>query len=142
MSQSLFSQFLLELGTRLNLHKIQPDEQGYCAIAFDEVVIHLQYIEDKLEIIAFSTIGELSSDYRETILESLLQANLFWQETHGATFAIESETEQIFIQERFSLGQNDFNQFLVWLEQFTQTSEHWKQKLAIANAGIIDSLLF
>lgn len=140
MSHSLFSQFLADLGTALNLEEIEPDEQGYCAISFDELVIHLQYADDKCELIAFSTLSELSTDYRETILTCLLQANLFWQGAQGATFAIELETEKIFIQERFSLEGHTSDQFLKWLEQFINISEYWKQKLTMANAGFVDIL--
>src|SRR5689334_3392201 len=57
MSLDAYRGLVSEFGGAIGLTGLAPDEEGYCALTFDDVPVHLQYEPEKDEIVAFSRLG-------------------------------------------------------------------------------------
>lgn len=122
-------------GGSIGLPGLVPDDDGYAALSFDDLPVHLQFDAEADELVAFSRIGEIDADRRETIYAWLLGANLFWQATKGATLAAEPASDAVFIQHRFDGARADQAAFEAWLAAFVDSAAYWQSRLAAANAG-------
>ncbi len=77
-------------GQSIGLAEATPDADGYCAMSFDELVVHFQYDAD--DVVIFSRLGEVDEDRVEGIYGMLLAANMFWQGTKGGTISVEPDS--------------------------------------------------
>jgi Tir chaperone protein (CesT) family len=134
MSLDSYRGLLSDFGGAIGLAGLAPDEEGYCALTFDDLPVHLQYDPEKDEIVAFSRIGTADEDRLEEIYGMLLGANLFWQGARGATLSVEPYTSTVFIADRRPAGLPDAA-FQEWLGEFVEIAEHWRGRLARVNAG-------
>jgi hypothetical protein len=135
MSIETFKSLLTAFGDGIGLPGLEPDEEGYVALGFDDLPVHLQYEADEDVVVAFCKIGTIDEDRREGILAWLLGANLFWQATRGATIAIDPVEDSVFVQQRLELERTEAARFEGWLGTFVDVAEHWKGRLAAVNAG-------
>lgn len=135
MSRESYAALLAGFGQSLGLPGVAPDEEGYCALSFDELIVHFQYDDEADEVTAFAKLGEVDEDRAEGIYAMLLAANLFWQGTKGGTLAVEPDTGTAFIADRRPAVLLDEARFQDWLGQFVEIADHWRARLAKANAG-------
>ena len=134
MSLDSYRGLLSDFGGGIGLAGLAPDEEGYCALAFDDLPVHLQYDPEKDEIVAFSRIGTADEDRLEEIYGMLLGANLFWQGARGATLSVEPDTSTVFIADHRPAGLPEAA-FQAWLGEFVDIADHWRGRLARVNAG-------
>ena len=134
MSLDSYRGLLSDFGGAIGLADLAPDEEGYCALTFDDLPVHLQHDPEKDEIVAFSRIGTADEDRLEGIYGMLLGANLFWQGARGATLSVEPYTSTVFIADRRPAGLSDAI-FREWLGEFVEIAEFWQGRLARVNAG-------
>jgi hypothetical protein len=135
MSLDLFKSHLDAFGRSIRLSGLEPDEEGYVAIGFDDLIVHLQLEAGSDRLVAFARLGTIEDERRETILAVLLGANLFWQGTQGATLAVEPDSDMVFIQTNAVLRGLDEPGFETWLGDFLDIADHWTRRLAALNAG-------
>lgn len=135
MSLDTFKSLLSAFGNGIGLPELEPDAEGYVALGFDELPVHLQYDAEEDAVVAFCRIGTIDEDRREGILAWLMGANLFWQATRGATLAVEPIGDMVFVQQRIELPRTEPARFEAWLGTFVDVAEHWKGRLAAVNAG-------
>ena len=74
----------------MGLPGLSLDENNHCVLLFDDkVVLNMELNEEKELLIIYSYLGEVPFEGRENIFESLLESNLFWKDTQGATIGID-----------------------------------------------------
>ncbi len=135
MSLSSFQALVRELGLRLGAPAMQADDSGYLALTIDDLEIHLQYEPEDDVILIFTRLSEVDVDRAAEIYGMLLQANLFWQGTAGATFSVDADTGRVFLADRRHREGIAAEALDGWLEAFVNVASHWQQRLAGANAG-------
>lgn len=135
MSVETFKSLLSAFGNGIGLPELEPDAEGYVALSFDDLPVHLQYEAEEDVVVAFCRIGTIDEDRREGILSWLMGANLFWQATRGATIAVEPVEDIVFVQQRIELPRTEPARFEAWLGTFVDVAEHFKGRLAAVNAG-------
>jgi hypothetical protein len=133
MSLAAYTELLRSFGNSIGLADATPDADGYCAMSFDDLVVHFQY--DDGELTVFSRIGEVDEDRTEGIYSMLLAANLFWQGSKGATLSVEPDSRIAFIADRRGVSGLNDGSFRDWLGGFVTIAEYWQKRLADANAG-------
>jgi hypothetical protein len=133
MSVEAFAELIRNFGQSIGLAEATPDADGYCAMSFDELVVHFQYDAD--DVVIFSRLGEVDEDRVEGIYGMLLAANMFWQGTKGGTISVEPDSRVAFIADRRPLAYTSDATFRDWLSGFIDIAEHWTDRLATANAG-------
>lgn len=119
-----------ELGQLLGLTDLQLDETGGCALVFDQRhTLSLQYRETENALWLYADLGavrERSADRYEL----LLQANLFWQTTLGATLSLSGDTPPHVVLARALHWPGMGGSALVAaVTTFLHTVEDWQEKL-------------
>jgi hypothetical protein len=135
MSLATFKALVSELGAGLGVPAMAADDDGYVALTFDDMELHLQHEADADEIVVFTRLGEVEIDRAAEIYGMLLGANLFWQGTRGATFSVEPDLGVVFLADRQPAGGMALERLNEWLEHFLDTTDYWRKRLAAANAG-------
>lgn len=135
MSLETFAGLIDTFGRSIGLDGAAPDAEGYCAMSFDELVVHFQYDSEDNSLTLFSRIGIADEDRLEGIYAMLLAANMFWQGTKGATLSVEPEGQMVFIADRRDVAYLSDASFREWLGAFVNIAEYWSDRLADVNGG-------
>lgn len=85
---------------------LKLDDDGVCRLVFERGG-NMYFILDaaSADLIVWSPAGLLPSEpqLQANVLRELMQANLFWGGTHGATLSLASDGETVILQRRVSL---------------------------------------
>ena len=127
--QSLIAAF----GAGIDLPELALDSQGYCALGFDELEVHLQFDQQTDDLLAFSSLGQLNDAARPRACELLLHANLFWSGTNGATLALQPGDHTVMLHDRQATTTLDEARLNQWLHAFVTSAEQWSGIVAELN---------
>lgn len=136
-----------ELGRRMGLSQLQMDPDGGCALALDQrMTISLQYRQAENELWLYADLGP-TPQRTPAFYEQLLQANLFWRLTMGATLSLSGdEPPHLVLARPVHWASLDDTGLGTALETFVNTVEDWQEQLAnveddgIAGAPPADSM--
>lgn len=133
--QALISEF----GQSLELSDLALDETGYCTLAFNEEwLLNLQYDESLQRLSLFSHLCVVVPECRLQVYARLLSANLFWQETDGATLGMDEDTGMAVLALRHDAHGLNLPALEALLETFIANVEYWTgeiQRLQQPDAG-------
>jgi hypothetical protein len=135
MTFEVYQRLLASFGQSIGLPELAPDDEGYCALSFDDLVVHLQHEPEDGEIAAFARIGAVEEDRARDIYEMLLNANQLWAGTAGATLSVQPEDQTVFIADRKPLQVLDEEGFRDWVGNFVDITDYWSARLARVNGG-------
>lgn len=126
MSLDLLKNLLKDLGHAIQLPGLAPDDDGYCCLSFDDkITVHIQLDQDTQNLTFFSEVGKINEDYKKDVFERMLEANVFWLGTGGATLGVNAENLTATLGYQEPLNGIDFQRFQQLLEGFVNTSEKW-----------------
>ncbi|MDR0418461.1 MAG: type III secretion system chaperone [Puniceicoccales bacterium] len=121
---------LIGLGKVLDLSSLALDENNHCLILFDDkIVLNLELNEATGALIVYSYISIVPFAGKELILEFLLEANFFWKISHGATFAIDKQTQTLVLQQSFFVPLIQSDSFQDELGIFVDVVEAWMKRI-------------
>lgn len=125
-----------ELGQHLGLNALRLDETGGCALEFDQRhTLSLQYRETENELWLYVDLGAVRERTADSY-ERLLQANLFWQMTMGATLSLSGDTPPHVVLARALHWQGmDGSALGATVTAFLHTTEDWAENLDSADTG-------
>ncbi len=125
--EQIFRLLLDELGESMSLPKLEPDKDDSCHVLFDEKVA-VEFRRDAGWLVLFTALGEFDTADRPDLTLSLLEANLFWQGTAGATLGL-SSAGLVVMAHRLPLAGLDLPRLRDVLERFVNIAEHWHREL-------------
>lgn len=116
-----------ELGSRMSLPALKLDENGGCALEFDErITVSLQYREPENQLWMYAILGH-APEGRPELYERLLQANLFWRHTLGATLSLSGDTPpNVVLARPLHLTSLDESSLSNAVETFLNTAIDWQ----------------
>ncbi|MET1117280.1 MAG: type III secretion system chaperone [Comamonas sp.] len=128
------------LGQRMGLRQFQLDAEGSCALTLDQrMVVSLQYRETESELWLYTDLGPVPVR-TPAFYEKLLQANLFWQQTSGATLSLSADKPPHAVLARplpwMLLEDTSFG---AAVEAFVHTLEAWQKQLQQAAEADTDA---
>jgi len=135
MTVEAYERLLASFGESIGLPELAPDEEGYCALSFDDLVVHLQHEPEEEEVAAFARLGAVEEDRTLEIYQMLLNANQLWAGTAGATLSVQPEDQMVFIATRKSLQALSHDGFRDWLGNLVDITDYWAGRLARVNGG-------
>jgi hypothetical protein len=142
--ETYVNDLLQAIGQSLDLPGLALDGNGHCVLLFDDkVVLNMEFDREKELLIIYSYIGEVPYEGREIIFETLLESNLFWKDTQGATIGIDKQTQTVVLAFPMELPLKKKENFEERLALFVDITESWINKLekmsteaeSIANEG-------
>lgn len=135
MSLHAYVGLIEAFGSSIGLPDVRTDRDGHCALSFDAVVVHFQYVGEDDSITLLSRLGIANKDRIEGVYALLLTANMFWRGARGCTLSLEQGTTTVFIGERRPRATLTDASFSTWVGHFVDTAEYWTSHLAEANEG-------
>jgi Tir chaperone protein (CesT) family len=131
MSKETVNKVLGEFGKQIGLDDLRLDDNGYAALAFDDVVVNLEFDADLERLLMSAYLGEPQGDRLKTY-ELLLDANFCWQGTAGGTLSLERETGGIVLFQQLPARALDLRALEAALETFVNTADAWTLQIAQA----------
>lgn len=131
MSQEYFQQIIKKFGEQIGVPHLEPHLQGLCSLRFDErVTIDLEYSEEQDAILLSSLVGVLKPQESKFFYDELLEANVLWGGTGGATIGVDPASLTVFLCYQEPLKKISLEQFQQLMKQFSDTALFWNQRLA------------
>jgi hypothetical protein len=99
---------LAAFGEETGLKGLATEENGVCILVFDGR-LHINLLADPNtdQLLAWSNLGEIPADRVEPTLRKLMQANLFWNGTDGATLGLMPDANDIVLAIRRPMASVD-----------------------------------
>ncbi len=131
MSIEHFNDLLKDLGKSVGLPDLKPSNDGLCSLRFDDrVTIDLEANEETGALIFSSVVGTLLPYQTEKFYPELLEANLLWAGTGGATLGVDPATLSVFMCYQEKMEGMEFLRFQELLKGFSDTALFWNNRLA------------
>ena len=131
MSIEHFNNLLKDLGKSVGLPDLKPSDDGLCSLRFDDrVTIDLEANDETGALIFSSIVGTLMPYQTEKLYPELLEANLLWAGTGGATLGVDPATLSVFMCYQEKMGEMEFLRFQELLKGFSDTALFWNQRLS------------
>jgi hypothetical protein len=126
---------LLErFGARVGLEKCALNEQGSALLAFDDVFVSLLLNESGGALLLLASVGGPAASAE--IYGLLLDANLLWSGTRGATLARDPAGHTIILQRSLQVAGLEPEHLEVALESFVCAAEKLCQLLRMHDCGV------
>jgi hypothetical protein len=119
-----------EVGDAAGIPILALDEQGACALTFDDkICVNLRYQENEEQIWVYSVIGAPKSP--DAVYRQLLQANLSYRTARGATFSLSGDEPPnvVVIQSMEWRGKRGV-ELMREISDFASLAEVWKKVVA------------
>ena len=129
MSREQAEVALKAFGEKVGIPEMGFDEDGYCCLFFDDLVINLEIDEETERLFFYSNIGELADKKSEKFYEMLLEANFLFRETEGAVIGIDTQGNVVCLCYQMPLKLVNEETFEAVLENFVNLTERWTQKI-------------
>lgn len=131
MSLEHFQELIKMFGEHIGISSLELRPQGFYSFRFDDrVTIDLEYNERQDMLLFSSLIGVLKSEERKPFYSELLEANLLWGGTSGATIGVDPASLAVFLCYQERLKDISLEQFQKAMKQFSETALFWNQRLA------------
>ena len=119
---------LASLGSQIGLPELSSDADGFCSLAFDSIRLHLQADAEAGSLLIFTELGALPERDKLVLLEEMLEANVFFSGTGGATLGT-LPGGKAFLSQREFVAALEAPEFQALLENFVSVAETWKSRL-------------
>lgn len=114
-------------GARAGLDQCSLDDRGTALLTFDDVPVSLLLDEERGALLLLATVGRPPATAE--IYGWLLDANLFWAGTRGATLSREAAAGVILLQQSLPVADLQAEALETSLERFVTTVENLRSQL-------------
>ena len=119
-----------EISSTEGTPRFDLSEDDGCTVSFGEgMMVRLQLRPQIPELDFTVPLGSVPEEKRADVYGALLASNFYWAETHGATLALEPETEQILLQYQENALTLTKERLQKTMEGFLSVAEEWKDRL-------------
>ncbi len=119
-------ELLTSAGTTLGV-ELQPDENGQCCVRLNKTFdVFLDYDFGSEWLQVYCLVGCIGDGEPEAIYSTLLEGNLFWAGTEGATLGLAPDDGSVYLCDKKPLDALGAVEFQAWLETFLHTAERYR----------------
>jgi hypothetical protein len=101
----------------------------------DELVLTLELDEGEERLVLHAVVGPLPADGQAELFARLLEGNLFWKDTHGATLALDRRNAHVLLLRAVPLDSPPAG-FPNIVERFLDCAEAWREVIATASRAV------
>ena len=135
MSADRADALIRALGHAVGIDALALDDGGTCTLSMDEVVLTLELDEGEDRLVLHAVLGPLPADGQAELFARLLEANLFWKDTHGATLALDRRNACVLLLRAVPLDSPPAG-FPSLVERFVDCAEAWREVIATAFGAV------
>ena len=127
----VFQNWLTQLAQELKLGEdLALDEKNRCFLMFDDtMLVEIEYKATDEIFYLKGNLGNVSESKIKLIYPKLLESNLAWRETNGATLGLQQYSEKVLLVQGVPMATCDYALFNKSLEIFVNTFEFWIKNL-------------
>jgi hypothetical protein len=105
---------------------VKVDDEGCCALTFaDKITVNLDY-DDELDLLTlYCRLGTIAPDRAATIYPLLLEANVLWAGTGGATLGVIPDDRSVVLAYQERAAAIDGQRFESLLSGLVDAAEFW-----------------
>jgi hypothetical protein len=134
MSEDRADALIRALGHAVGIDALCLDDGGTCTLRMDELVLTLELDESEDRLVLHSVLGALPADGQAELFARLLEGNLFWKDTHGATLALDRRNARVLLLRAVPLDSPPAG-FPNIVERFVDCAEAWREVIATATGA-------
>lgn len=116
------------LGHAIGIPSLALDDDGNCLLRFDGTVVMLESEPEAQRLVLHAAIGTAPAHGREAVFARLLEANLLWKDTGGATFAYDPRSGRVLLMQAVP-GATAPAVFPDLVARFVDAAEAWTARL-------------
>ena len=135
MSEDRADSLIRALGHAVGIDALSLDDGGTCILRFDETVLALELDEGEARLVLHAGLGPLPAEGQAELLARLLEGNLFWKDTHGATLALDRRNARVLLLRAVPLDSPPAG-FPSVVERFVDCAEAWGEVIATAFGAV------
>ena len=109
---------------RAGVTDFAPDEEGVYHFGFDDM--RVTFAEAGGRLLTLAEVGEVPPEGRERLYGVLLESMFLGGQTKGASFALDAETNLLYLQRFDALEALSHDGFRAMLEEFVHVLEDWR----------------
>jgi len=117
------------LGADVGIPDLALDEAHCCTLAFDSVVVNFELDESSGQLFFYANLGPMPAA-GSRVYEQLLEGNLLWKDTGGATLSLDREGSRVMLQQGLPAERLSELDFKAAVEQFVNVAEAWTQRVS------------
>jgi hypothetical protein len=125
---------LAALGREVGIPELELDAAGCCVLSFDEIVVNLEADGESHRLFIYADLGEAPDGLPEALYRQILEANLLWKGTGGATLSLDGQARRFVVAHGMPADRISEADFLTTIERFVDIAENWRQRIATAGA--------
>jgi hypothetical protein len=135
MSADRAGTLIRALGHAVGIDALALGDGGTCTLSMDELVLTLELDESEDQLVLHSVLGPLPTDGQAELYARLLEGNLFWKDTHGATLALDRRNARVLLLRAVPLDSPPAG-FPSIVERFVDCAEAWREVIATAFGAV------
>jgi hypothetical protein len=97
MTTETAAALLRALGQAIDMPQLAFDADGTCVLRFDGTTVMLEDDAGQHRIVLHAAIGTAPAEGRAAFFARLLEANLLWRDTAGATFSLDKASDRVLL---------------------------------------------
>lgn len=129
MSQEHVANLVKQFGADYEIDGLTLDENGYCCLMFDEIVVNLEAGEDG-QLFLYANVGTAPEDGREGFFQMLLEANYLYKNTAGGVIGYDAEHDIVLLTIQTPGSTLEKSSFETLLENFVNVAATWTQRVS------------
>ncbi len=114
---------LAKFGSNIGIPDLAFDENGYCCLSFDDIVVNIEADADNGVLFFYSNVGELPPETNIDLYEMLLEENFLYRGTGGGILGIDKDTNIIAYAYQIPFELVSTSKFEQILENFVNLTE-------------------
>ena len=134
MSRATIENLITELAREWTLPDLAMDENDYLCIQTETgVFINIDFFEEADQLSFYTTVAEVSDEVspenRLKVHRTMLEANSGWEETSGATLALDSTGTLALLTVAMPVEGLDLPAMRQRVEDFAKLAWHWSKRI-------------
>ena len=117
------------LGENLDIPDLALDDEGYCCVGFDDVVVNFEYEDDRHEFLLFAKIADAPGDVSQRYVEEILDLSYAAMLTGGGCLGLDRAGGAVMFADRIALRGLDETSLEQAIESFVDRAENWQKLL-------------
>ncbi|HUZ66597.1 MAG TPA: type III secretion system chaperone [Beijerinckiaceae bacterium] len=119
-----------KLGLRLEIEFLELDDDNYCCVGFDDVVVNFEYEEEREEFLLFARVADAPGEPSRRYIEEVLDLSYGGMLTSGGCLGLDSPGGAVMFADRIPLRGLCEDSFEAAVKNFVDRAEEWGRLFA------------
>ncbi|MDQ5908198.1 MAG: hypothetical protein QG599_289 [Pseudomonadota bacterium] len=120
---------LREFGTKIGLPQIDFNDDNFCTLAFDDIIVNLELVGEGEYLAFYLWIAAVEAEQRAEVAQAAADANYLFSGTHGATLGMSRSTGDLVLAAQIADATLTLARLEQTLENLVNLAQSWRTRL-------------